>query len=58
VTDVSVESPLDRLTTYITPNDEFFVRHHSPAEAPSPRAWSLVIDGKGSLPLRLSLEEL
>jgi sulfite oxidase len=58
VTDVSVESPLDRLTTYITPNDEFFVRHHSPAEAPSPRVWSLVIDGKVSRPLRLSLEEV
>jgi hypothetical protein len=58
VTDVSVETPPDRLTTYITPNDDFFVRHHSPKEAPDPGGWSLVVEGEVSRPLRLSLEEL
>ncbi|HEX9303212.1 MAG TPA: sulfite oxidase [Thermoanaerobaculia bacterium] len=58
MTDVGVETPLDRLTTYITPNDAFFVRHHWPATAPDPRDWALVVDGKVSRPLRLSLAEL
>jgi DMSO/TMAO reductase YedYZ molybdopterin-dependent catalytic subunit len=58
MTDVSVETPLDRLTTYITPNDAFFVRHHWPAAAPDPREWTLAVDGEVSRPLRLSLAEL
>ncbi len=58
MSDVSSETPLDRLSAYITPNDDFFVRHHSPAEAPDPAAWSLVVDGEVERPLRLSLEEL
>ena len=31
------ETPLDLLTTYITPNDLFFVRHHWNATAPERR---------------------
>jgi sulfite oxidase len=58
VTDVGVETPLDRLTTYITDNDDFFVRHHSPTEAPDPAGWTLVIEGEVARPLRLSLEDL
>ena len=58
MSDVSVETPLHRLTSYVTPNDELFVRHHSPAEAPDPAAWSLTIDGEVERPLRLSLAEL
>jgi hypothetical protein len=58
VSDVSLETPLDRLTTYITPNDDFFVRHHAPTEPPDPAAWSLTVDGEVGRPLRLSLEEL
>ena len=58
MTDVSVETPLDRLTTYITPNDAFFVRHHWPAAAPDPREWTLAVDGEVSRPLRLSLGDL
>jgi sulfite oxidase len=58
MTDVSVETPLDRLTTYITPNNAFFVRHHWPAAAPDPRDWALVVGGEVSTPLRLSLGDL
>jgi sulfite oxidase len=58
VTDVSSETPLDRLTTYLTPNDDFFVRHHWPAEAPAAEDWALVVEGKVTRPLRLSLAEL
>lgn len=56
--DFNVETPLDGLTTYVTPNDAFFVRHHWPAEAPDPRGWALVVDGEVERPLRLSLPEL
>ena len=58
MTDVSAETPLDRLTSYVTPNDDFFVRHHWPAEAPAVADWALVLDGEVTRPLRLSLEEL
>ena len=58
MSDVGVETPPDRLTTYITPNDAFFVRHHSPADAPDPDAWALVVDGEVARPLRLSLREI
>jgi DMSO/TMAO reductase YedYZ molybdopterin-dependent catalytic subunit len=58
VSDVSAETPLERLTTYITPEDAFFVRHHSPAEAPDPSEWTLEVDGEVSRPLRLSLADL
>ena len=58
MSDVSVETPLDRLTSYITPNDDFFVRHHSPTEPPDSAAWSLTVDGEVERPVRLSLEEL
>jgi DMSO/TMAO reductase YedYZ molybdopterin-dependent catalytic subunit len=58
VTDVSSETPLDRLTTYLTPNDDFFVRHHWPAEPPAVEDWALVVEGEVTRPLRLSLAEL
>jgi sulfite oxidase len=58
VTDVSSETPLDRLTSYLTPNDDFFVRHHWPADAPAVADWALVLDGEVTRPLRLSLPEL
>lgn len=52
------ETPLDALTTYITPNDLFFVRHHwSPAYQNAQR-WALTIDGEVERPLRLTLAEL
>lgn len=52
------ETPLDLLTTYVTPNDVFFVRHHWNANAPDPRTWRLAVDGDVERPLSLSLAEL
>ena len=52
------ETPLDLLTTYITPNDLFFVRHHWNATAPDPRNWKLRIEGEVARPLELSLADL
>ncbi|PYQ67614.1 MAG: hypothetical protein DMF54_03850 [Acidobacteria bacterium] len=52
------ETPLDLLTTYITPNDLFFVRHHWNATPPDSRTWKLTVDGEVAQPLELSLADL
>lgn len=52
------ETPLDALTTYITPNDLFFVHHHWNPTYPNVRRWSLTVDGEVERPLRLTLGEL
>src|SRR5262245_31637839 len=52
------ETPLDALTTYITPNDLFFVRHHWVPAMPDAKTWKLTVDGEVSRPLALSLDEL
>jgi sulfite oxidase len=52
------ETPLDALTTYITPNDLFFVRHHWNPSYQSTRYWTLTVDGDVEKPLRLSLTDL
>jgi DMSO/TMAO reductase YedYZ molybdopterin-dependent catalytic subunit len=52
------ETPLDALTTYLTPNDLFFVRHHWNPTYPSVHRWSLTVDGEVERPLRLTLAEL
>ena len=56
---VDAETPLELLTSYLTPNDLFFVRHHwQPPAVPDPKAWRLVVDGEVARPLSLSLAEL
>jgi sulfite oxidase len=52
------ETPLDALTTYLTENDLFFVRHHWNPTYPIVRRWSLTVDGEVERPLRLTLGEL
>ena len=42
---INAETPLDALTTYLTPNDLFFVRHHWEPTLPDPRTWTLTVDG-------------
>jgi sulfite oxidase len=54
----NAETPLDLLTTYITPNDLFFVRHHWNPVVPAPADWRLTIDGEVSNPLTLTLADL
>ena len=47
------ETPLDALTTYLTPNDLFFVRHHwNPTLPRHRRRWTLTVDGEVERPLR------
>ena len=54
----NAETPLDALTTYITPNDLFFVRHHWMPVLPDAGTWRLTVDGEVAEPLKLSLEDL
>ena len=52
------ETPLDALTTYITPNDLFFVRHHWNPTYQDVRRWALSVDGEVERPLHLTLADL
>ena len=52
------ETPLAALTTYITPNDLFFVRHHWNPTYQDARRWTLTIDGEVERPIRLTIAEL
>ena len=55
---IDAETPLDALTTYITPNDLFFVRHHWNPMYPGAKTWALTVDGEVENPLRLTLADL
>jgi DMSO/TMAO reductase YedYZ molybdopterin-dependent catalytic subunit len=55
---VDAETPLDALTTYLTPNDLFFVRHHWVPQLPEKASWKLAVDGEVARPLQLSLADL
>jgi DMSO/TMAO reductase YedYZ molybdopterin-dependent catalytic subunit len=55
---LDLETPLDALTSYLTPNDLFFVRTHWTPTRVDPAMWSLTVDGEVSTPLRLSLADL
>jgi sulfite oxidase len=52
------ETPLEELTTYLTPNDLFFVRNHWVPALPSPGNWMLVVDGEVERSVRLTLDDL
>ncbi|HXM78629.1 MAG TPA: sulfite oxidase [Thermoanaerobaculia bacterium] len=52
------ETPLDALTTYITPNDLFFVRHHWNPTFQNTVPWTLAVDGEVGRALRLTLSDL
>jgi sulfite oxidase len=55
---VDAETPLDALTTYLTPNDLFFVRNHWNPQYTGHRGWTLTVDGDVERPLRLSAADL
>jgi sulfite oxidase len=55
---IDAETPLDALTTYVTPNDLFFVRHHWNPQYPARKGWGLVVDGEVEKPLRLTAADL
>jgi DMSO/TMAO reductase YedYZ molybdopterin-dependent catalytic subunit len=55
---LDLETPLEALTSYLTPNDLFFVRTHWTPIRIDPAMWSLAVDGAVSKPLKLSLADL
>jgi sulfite oxidase len=52
------ETPLDALTTYLTPNDLFFVRHHWNPTYLDARRWTLTVDGEVERVLQVTLGDL
>ncbi|HEY6330161.1 MAG TPA: sulfite oxidase, partial [Blastocatellia bacterium] len=52
------ETPAELLTTWITPNDLFYVRSHMYAPTVELASWGLVIDGLVNKNLTLTLEDL
>jgi len=55
---INAETPLDALTSYLTPNELFFIRHHWNPTIPDPARWSLTVDGDVAKPLQLTLADL
>lgn len=55
---LDAETPLDALTTYLTPNDLFFVRHHWTPQYSGHKGWTLTVDGEVERPLRLTAQDL
>ena len=56
-----LETPVGLLNTWITPNDLFYVRHHTyPAliDEQGAKDWKITVDGEVERPLALTLDEL
>ena len=53
-----LETPVHLLTTWITPNDLFYVRSHFYTPSIDPAAWRLRIEGEVDRPLDLSLDDV
>src|SRR5262249_47425229 len=52
------ETPLDLLTSYITPTELFFIRSHYISTRVDPATWTLTVDGAVARPQRLTLADL
>jgi len=53
-----LETPAHLLTSWITPNDLFFVRSHFYTPTIEPGAWKLRVDGQVNTPLELTLDQI
>lgn len=53
-----LETPVALLNTWITPNDLFYVRHHSYAARVNADEWKLTVDGEVQTPFTMTLDEL
>ena len=53
-----LETPLDNFTSWLTPNDVFFVRQHLPRPKIDADAYRVSLDGQVSKKLELPLDEL
>lgn len=54
----NLETPFDRVDSYLTPPDQFFVRTHFPVPTVDPAAYQLRIDGAVRSPAVLTCDEL
>jgi len=54
----NLETPVDQFTTWITPNELFFVRTHNDTPKVNLKEWRLQVDGEVEHPLTLTLEDL
>src|ERR1700750_321559 len=54
----NLEAPFDRIDSYLTPAELFYVRSHFPIPTLDPASYRLRIDGAVQSPLALSYEEL
>jgi DMSO/TMAO reductase YedYZ molybdopterin-dependent catalytic subunit len=54
----NLEFPFERLNSFITPNDGFYVRNHFPLPQVDINAWRLRVEGAVERPLALSLDDL
>jgi sulfite oxidase len=55
---INLETPLERLTSYLTGADVLFVRDNYDAPGANPRGWSLHVDGEVDQPLSLTPDDL
>ncbi len=53
-----LETPVELFTTWLTPNDLFYVRHHLYAPDINLAEWKLTIDGEVNQPVTLTLADL
>ena len=53
-----LETPVHLLTSWITPNDAFYIRSHFYTPAIDAQTWRLQVDGDVANPLTLTLDEL
>ena len=54
----NLEAPFDRIDSYLTPNELFYIRSHFPAPSLDRASYRLRIDGAVRHPFALSYEEL
>jgi DMSO/TMAO reductase YedYZ molybdopterin-dependent catalytic subunit len=54
----NLEFPFERLNSFITPNDSFYVRNHFPRPQVDVNTWRLRVEGAVERPLALSLDDI
>jgi DMSO/TMAO reductase YedYZ molybdopterin-dependent catalytic subunit len=55
---LDAEAPLAQLRSFLTPNENFFVRSHFGPPPSLPAQWTLTIDGAVQRPVTLTLDEI
>ena len=54
----NLEFPFSTLTSFITPNEQFFIRSHFSVPKVSPRSWRLKVEGLVDRPFEISYNDL